>query len=176
MRIGFIEKNMEIEIIEYRKAREGLTLPGIVAHITSAILLWNRGKGHGTQNDCQMSINHLLRAYHHLKLKKGLYGQVPATPAGRAAHTAGSGYHLEHAIPIACVMWALFNNVTQRDFDQAYDQVQKVIDDTMYVAYVTHDEHAKLNRRFASSMPPGSKYPWPDPWVRYKKAEVESPS
>lgn len=167
---------MVIEIIEYRRAREGLTLPGIVAHITCAILLWNRGKGPGTQNDCQLSINHLLRTYHHLKLKKGLYGQVRATRDGRAAHTAGSGYHLEHAIPIACVMWALFNHVTQRDFDQAYEQVQKVIDDTMYVAYVTHEEHTKLNRRFASSMPPGSDYPWPDPWIRYKLAGVEPPS
>lgn len=166
---------MEIAIIEYRKAREGLTLPGILAHITCAILLWNRGKGHGTQNDCQVSINHLLRVYHHLKLKKGLYGQVPATLKGRIAHTAGRGYHLEHAIPIACVMWALFNNVTQRDFDKAYEQVQKVIDDTMYVAYVAHDEHAKLNRHFASSMPSGSQYPWPDPWIRYKEADVDAP-
>lgn len=166
---------MGIEVIEYRKAREGLTLQGIVAHITCAILLWDRGKGRGTQNDCQLSINHLLRTYHHLKLKKRLYGQVPATPAGRLAHSAGSGYHLEHAIPIACVMWALFNHVTERDFDKAYQQVQKVIDATMYVAYVTHAEHAKLNRLFPSSMPSGYDYPWLDPWIRYKVAKLRTP-
>lgn len=85
------------------------------------------------------------------------------------------GYHLKHAIPIACVMWALFNNVTERDFDRAYEQVQKIIDDTMYVAYVSHDEHAKLNRLYASSMPPGYEYPWEDLWIRYQKAEVEIP-
>jgi hypothetical protein len=166
---------MAIEIIEYRKAREGLTLEGIAAHITSAILLWGHGKGRGTQNDCQLSINHLLRTYHHLKLRKGLYGLVPATPKGRKAHTNGSGYHLEHAIPIACVMWALFNKVTERGFDRAYDQVQEVINSTMYVAYVTHEEHAKLNRKFASSMPSGSTYPWSDPWIRYKEAKVPRP-
>jgi hypothetical protein len=166
---------MEIEIIEYRKAREGLTLQGITAHITCAILLWDRGRGRGTQNDCQLSINHLLRTYHNLKLKKSLYGRVPATPKGRIAHAAGSGYHLEHAIPIACVMWALFNNVTERNFDRAYGQVQKVIDDTMYVAYVTHKEHAELNLQFASSMPSGATYPWSDPWIRYKEAGVPPP-
>lgn len=167
---------MGIQVIEYRKAREGLTLPGIVAHITGAILLWNRGAGHGTQNDCQLSINHLLRSYHHLKLRKGGYAQVFATTGGKAAHLEGKGYHLEHAIPIACVMWALFNNVTAQDFDRACEQVQKIIDDTMYVAYVTHDEHAELNRLYASSMPPGYEYPWEDPWIRYQKAKVEIPS
>lgn len=166
---------MTIEIIGYRKAREGLTLEGILAHITSAILLWDCGKGRGTQNDCQLSINHLLRTYHHRKLKEDSYGPVPATREGRAAYTAGSGYHLEHAIPIACVMWALFNNVTEREFGSAYEQVQEVIRNTMHVAYVTHKEHADLNREFASSMPSGSTYPWPDPWIRYKEAGVETP-
>jgi hypothetical protein len=115
-----------------------------------------------------------LRAYHHLKLRKSGYAQVFATTGGKAAHLGGKGYHLEHAIPIAYMMWALFNNVTVK-FRAACEQVQKIIDDTMYVAYFTHAEHAELNRLYASSMPPGYEYPWDDPCIRYQEAKVEIP-
>lgn len=168
---------MKNELIGYQKVYEGLSTDGIAAHITSSLLLWNRTNGKGTQNDCQLVINNLLRAYHRLKLNRGLYGKVRATTGGLAAKAKGSGYHLEHAIPIACVMWALLDEVRERDFNKEYDQVKTIIDSTMHVAYVTQNEHMTLNKFYSCSMLEGhEKYPWVDPWGRYVAAKVETPT
>lgn len=160
--------------VEYEKSREGITCAGILAHMASGIMLWRSGAG--TQNDCQLGLNFLLRGYHRRMLEEGLYGEIPSTPAARRAMRDGDAFHLEHAIPIASIMWALLNEVTSAVLVDAVEQARKVVESTMFVAYVSTLEHRDLNKKFACHMPaPQVEYPWSDVWARYTKAGVPIP-
>lgn len=160
--------------VEYGKSRQGLTRAGILAHLASGIVLWRSGVG--TQNDCQLGLNFFLRNYHRRMLEEGLYGEIPSTPAARQAMRDGGAVHLEHAIPIASIMWALLNQVTSTVLVDAVEQARKVVESTMFVAHVSTLEHRGLNRQFACSMPaPQVEYPWSDVWARYTAAGVPIP-
>ncbi|MDX6008388.1 hypothetical protein [Cupriavidus necator] len=139
---------MSIEI-KYEKVYQGLTFDGMLGHIANTIILWNLGKDgdewRGTQNDCQLVVSFLLRSYHRRMLATGKYGEIPSTRDGGEAFDGGKGYHLEHAIPIACIMWALFNHVTARKLPEAIAQVRKIVDETMKVAHVSEREHKDLS-------------------------------
>lgn len=163
--------------VEYAKSREGLTPEGILAHMASAIMLWRNGIG--TQNDCQLGLNFLLRRYHLRMLEERRYGDIPATPDGYRAVGEGAGHHLEHAIPIASIMWALLNEVTATVLAEAIEQARNVVDSTMLLAYVSTAEHRRLNTAFACTMPAhAAEYPWKgdDVWARYSAAGVPIPT
>jgi hypothetical protein len=87
-----------------------------------------------------------------------------------------AGRHLEHAIPIACIMWALLNEVTSMVLAEAIEQARVVVDSTMVVARVSTPEHQDLNREFHCTMPEDAgEYPWKDVWARYRAARLPIP-
>lgn len=177
------EDGLDTQLVKYAKVRQGLTLDGMRAHIANAIILWNLGKDNdnkwrGTQNDCQLVLNWVLRSYHQKMLRDNLYGKIHSTQDGHKALQNGTGYHLEHAIPVACIMWALFNEVQSRTLPEAIEQVRAVIDNTMKVAYVSHKEHGDLNTVYSCTMPKDyEKYPWTGDavWARYVASGVPKP-
>lgn len=152
------------------KTYEGLTLPGLAAHIASSILLWNHGKGMGTRNDCKHAIAHNVRAYQRRMIAEKVIDEVWITDAAAAAEK--SRIELEHAIPVGCLMNLLFHLVDANDQAEAARQVADIIQHNTVLVWVTKDEHSRLNKAYQCTMPEGfDTYPWKDPLARYRQTD-----
>lgn len=142
------------------KAREGLTSIGISHQIRSALRCFHEYKG--TPNDCQLTINPLIRVYHELIIKEREIN-VPATPRARLAK-AGLKLRgkarakenlepviLEHAIPAHEVVCRLMDlDPNHLDFES---NVSETLEDTFNVAWVVKAEHDKLNKKHMHFLP-----------------------
>jgi hypothetical protein len=156
------------------KIREGLTLFGIAAQITHSILVW-KTYGLGKRNDCQLVVNKLIRAYHD-RMAAERKTVIPSSLKAMEARAAGSKAVLEHAIPVACVMWHLLEDTVSGSFDDARDlipEVMSVLESTVARAWVSKSEDAELKRLgLDDCMPPDHEYPWPDQFARYRLAGI----
>jgi hypothetical protein len=158
------------------KSWEGLSLEGMASHIASAILLWNKGQGVGTKNDCKLIVSYVVRKYQAFSAKANNLTQIPSTLAARRWKINGKKPVLEHGIPVACVVNGLFHIVTGPNLQSAIEQVETCLEANTVLAWVTPREHSRLNARFAQSMPVGyDSYPWKDKWARYRKSLVDIP-
>jgi hypothetical protein len=158
------------------KSQEGLSLEGMASHIASAILLWNKGQGSGTKNDCKLIVSHVLRKYQRFVAKEKHATRIPSTPAARRWEMSGKTAILEHGIPVACVANVLFHSVTGPALQKAIEQVKACLEANTVLAWVTPEEHSKLNAQFAHCMPEGYDcYPWRDVWARYRESSVDTP-
>lgn len=159
------------------RSYERLTLTGIAYHIINAILLWEKGKDkktYGTQNDCQLVINFLIRKYHdRFEVEAPLATEY--TPQAIEAKKRGERVVKEHAIPVACVMRELIARqcmASMGDIDLLLPQVEAVLKASAGRRYVSRDEDRAL-RGFIDTMPAGHEcYPWPAPWIRHDMAGI----
>lgn len=148
------------------KAYEGLTLPGLAAHIASSILLQKQKVG--TLNDCKHAIAHNVRAFQRRLIAQQETGQVWITSS--AAKADKKQVELEHAIPVGCLMNLLFYKVETSDQTEAAAQVDELIRENTVLVWVTKSEHAELNQKHQCRMPEGfDTYPWEDTLARYKQ-------
>lgn len=152
------------------KTYEGLTLPGLASHIASSILLWNKGQGMGTKNDCKHAIGHNVRAYQRRMIAEKVIKNIWITEAARQRDK--SQIELEHAIPVGCLMNLLFYKIVGSDQAAAARQVADLIEESTVLVWVTKAEHLKLNDAYQCKMPEGfDTYPWEDPLARYRKTK-----
>ncbi len=166
------------------KAREGLTSAGIFHQICSALRCFHDCKG--TPNDCQLTINPLIRTYHEIIIKERSIN-VPATPRARLAK-AGSKIRgkarikaklepviLEHAVPAHEVVCRLMDlDPGDPHFDL---KVSGTLEDTFYVAWVVKDEHAKLNVKHMHNLPVALEATVQElAQLRYKHSDVPMPT
>lgn len=150
---------------------EGLSRPGLIAHIANAIKLWKEEPLLSTANDCKLVIAHAVREYQKLIYppSRGLL----ATPKAREWMATGGRAIREHVVPVGCVINALMHFVEPHDPVAARTMVHEVLERSTILAWVTKDEHDTL---LQDRMPSGySSYPWPDVWARYRKAEIDIP-
>ncbi|MGB7481703.1 MAG: hypothetical protein WA924_15360 [Burkholderiaceae bacterium] len=154
------------------KSYERLTLDGMAAHIANAILLYR--SGHGTRNDCKLTIAHLLRQYQ-ARLVANAF-EVPCTPAARRADLMEEPTELEHAIPVGCLMNVLFQYAHGEVLQDLAVNVTSLVQVNTILSRVTPSEHALLNKQCQSSMPSGfDTYPWKNVWARYVHSGVDVP-
>ncbi|RZT06253.1 hypothetical protein SAMN05216319_4520 [Duganella sp. CF402] len=152
------------------QSREGLSLPGLAAHIAASIVLWGKGYGHGTKNDCKHAIAHNVRAYQRRLLATKQIKNVWISTAALAARDQKKKIELEHAIPVGCLMNLLFFKIDQTDIEAAKGLVSKLIEESTTLVWVTKDEHGRLDQ---CSMPAGyDTYPWEDHLARYRIAGI----
>jgi hypothetical protein len=157
------------------KSYEGLTFHGMAAQIANAILLWKSGAA-GTKNDCKLTIANVVRAFQERLIATKDLTDIPYTQAAYEAELEGESRHLEHAIPVACLMNVLFHYVGDLEVTAATAKVEELIRENTILAWVTPEEHAKLNGRLAHCMPDAfSYYPWADRWARYLESGVQIP-
>jgi hypothetical protein len=153
------------------KSYEGLTYKGMALHIANAIALHRRRVG--TKNDCKLVVAHLIRTYQSRLIGDG---QLPVryTEAARSAELAGDPIELEHAVPVGCLMNVLFHHLPVDDIMSAGEEVSRLVCENSILAYVTPEEHLRLNQmKLSSSMPAGFDFfPWKDVWARYRVAEI----
>lgn len=153
------------------KSYQGLSLPGLAAHIASSILLWDNGKV-GTKNDCKHAIAHNVRAYQRRLIQTKPIRDVWITENALSAEAEQKPIELEHAIPVGCLMNLLFFKIAGTCMQRATAQVIELIEDNTVLVWVTPDEHAKLNKLYQSSMPPGhDTYPWKNKLGRYTQTD-----
>jgi hypothetical protein len=146
------------------KAFEGLSLPGLAAHIASSILLWNNGRG--TRNDCKHAIAPNVRAFQRRLIALQETCEVWITSKALVAEKRE--VELEHAIPVGCLMNLLFWKVKTSDVTKATAEVDTLIRENTVLVWVTKDEHAELNKKYQSKMPEGfDTYPWKCRLARY---------
>lgn len=161
-------------IAKQTKIREGLTLFGIAAQITHSILVW-KTYNFGKRNDCQLVVNKLIRAYHD-RMAAESRAVIPSSLEAIEARAAGAKPVLEHAIPVACVMWHLLEETVSGRFEDARDlipRVMSVLESTAARAWVSKREDAELKKLgLDDRMPTGHEYPWPDRFARYKLAGI----
>jgi len=163
---------MTVSVSMNGKSYEGLTSDGMATHIAGAIQLMRRGIG--TRNDCKLVVAHILRQYQNRLIADAL--EVPYTPDARQAEADGDEIELEHAIPVGCIMNVLFHHAAGDTLQELAAQVTTLLENNTILAYVTPEEHAKLNKQLQSSMPDGfDTYPWRDVWARYAFAGVPVP-
>jgi hypothetical protein len=156
------------------KSYEGLTFQGMAAQIANAILLWKSGTG--TKNDCKLTIANVVRAFQDRLVAAKDLTDIPYTKAAYQAELESEPRHLEHAIPVACLMNVLFHYVSGLDIISASAKVEELIRENTILAWVTLEEHAKLNEKLAHCMPDAfSYYPWEDQWARYVESGVPIP-
>lgn len=102
---------------------------------------------------------------------------VPSSLKAIEVRAAGAKPILEHAIPVACVMWHLLEKTVAGDLENARDLiplVMSVLESTEARAWVSKSEDAELKRLgLDDSMPNGHEHPWPDRFARYKLAGIE---
>lgn len=167
--------------VQYAKSLQGLSKEGIVGHIAVCLAWWDTGRQHhdayrGSQNDAQLILNILVRAYHR-KIRPNAH-ELPSTQRGHAALRDGTGYVREHAIPVACVVWALMNEVQLMGPSAAIKVVQEVLDRTCLEA-VIHKDEDHLLRPFQCTMPQeAATYEhWIGDavWARYTKVGLDVP-
>jgi len=145
------------------KAYEGLTLPGLAAHIASSILLWK--KGQGTINDCKHAIAHNVRAFQRRLIAEK---EIEIWVTWEAVTAEKKQIELEHAIPVGCLMNLLFYKVETFSPSEAAVQVDELLRENTVLVWVTKDEHAELNKCYQCKMPNGfDTYPWRDKLARY---------
>lgn len=167
--------------VPYSKSYNRLSKEGIVGHICVCLAWWDTGRHphepyRGNQNDVQLILNRLVREYH--KMNRPDHKSLPSTERGFRALQEGTGYVREHAIPVACVVWALFNEVQLMAPIEAIQTVQRVLDDTRLEAIIHIDED-KMLKPFHCTMPKWAhKYEsWVGEavWARYTECRVDRP-
>jgi hypothetical protein len=131
-------------------------------------------RGIGTRNDCQLTINFLIRIYH---IRLNFRGKLDIPMSNAAKASVGEKLIKEHAIPVKCIMDLLIDTEIPKkneDLEIHLDRVMKLLDATTCRAYVTKEEDDKLTAAgFADRMPAGFVYPWATPWIRYEKVGIK---
>jgi hypothetical protein len=155
---------------------KGLTFDGLAAQIVSSIATWKKA-GHGTINDCQVVVNHLIRKYHDRLLALGQI-VVPCTTAAQTARERGDKTQREHIIPVACVMAELLKRdaLISENFTDAIATTRDILDTTARLVWVDKDEAQMLkNAKVDNCMPPAcGDYPWTNHLERYRVANISA--
>ncbi|MET3119974.1 hypothetical protein AAKU64_004222 [Undibacterium sp. GrIS 1.8] len=158
------------------KIYEGLSLNGIANQIASSLRCFHENKG--TSNDCQLTINPLVRAYHAMIIRE--WGIVlPATPLAKETRNKGKSAIREHRIPTHAVVCLLMYIDPKDDSEtETFDiRVKKVLDSTFKMAWVVKDEHEKLNRKYMHSLPIDHESTLEELAIRrYKECDVPEPN
>ncbi len=153
---------------------KGLTLDGLAAQIVSSIATWRKAN-HGTINDCQVVVNHLIRKYHD-RLLASKEISVSWTRDAHAAVMQGEKPRKEHIIPVACVMAVLLKDdaIISENFKEGISKTHEILKKTAKLAWVSKAEAQKLkDSEVDDCMPPAcGDYPWENYLERYRFATI----
>jgi len=154
------------------KVYEGLSSIGIAHQIKSSLRCfhdWN-----GTPNDCQLTINPLVRAYHVMLMRESGI-ELPSTPLAKQARADKKSAIREHVIPAHEVVCRLMDvDPSCKDFDYF---IKEILDSTFNVAWVVKEEHKRLNSKHMHSLPVKPEAtPQQLAELRYELCEVPVPT